>query len=143
MDCETLERLTRRPEDYEEISELWIKFINIGEHGMMSNLDFYILLSNYQSELTESSISQSEIVKSTYNLPTNDRFERKSDYLFEPEIQTKNNQLNKSTKLKTPSLPPHAFKKIRLGSGSFAYQCTINDCKKRFTRKAENAKSHW
>jgi hypothetical protein len=145
MDSEALERLTRRPEDFEKISEDWSKYINIGDDEM-SNLDFYILLTNYQSELSESSYKSTNDI-----LPPMDIFidHKNSDYILEPEIETTNNDITvdnpspKSSKPKQPALPPNSFRKVKLGSGNCVFECTINNCLKRFTRKAENAKAHW
>jgi hypothetical protein len=39
-------------------------------------------------------------------------------------------------------MPLTAFRKVSTSNGSM-YECTLENCTKRFTRRAENAKSHW
>lgn len=42
-----------------------------------------------------------------------------------------------------PKLPPDAFRKIQDNFGGVFYECSFNDCRKRYSRRAENAKAHW
>lgn len=39
--------------------------------------------------------------------------------------------------------PYTAFREVVLKTGGTMYECTAPNCPKRFTRRAENAKSHW
>jgi hypothetical protein len=48
-----------------------------------------------------------------------------------------------SLKPYVPQLPHNAFHRVILNNGKALYKCTAVDCGKTFTRKAENAKSHW
>lgn len=42
-----------------------------------------------------------------------------------------------------PQLPANAFRRVVMPDMQVVYQCTAPECGKSFTRKAENAKSHW
>jgi hypothetical protein len=44
---------------------------------------------------------------------------------------------------KPPSMPSQAFRKVISNDGRTYFECTANDCDKRFTRRADNARAHW
>lgn len=52
------------------------------------------------------------------------------------------NPFDGSYAVNVPPLPKSAFRTVK-ENNRHVFECTVPDCNKRFTRRAENAKAHW
>lgn len=84
----------------------------------------------------------SKIKLSPITIPLHSSHAAQINYTWDPCLTSPISSNPEIQHFIVPDMPPTAFKKV-FANGREYFECTVNGCQKKFTRKAENAKSHW
>ena len=137
---EALENMINSPHDIINWKEYWDMYIATPDSSMVGTTHFAADVPIEKQDSAQTIVATRSSGK--LSLDTRDVFNSKiTPALLSPSDSSSPDCMVKND-WAVPLLPKNAFIKVKQDDKSY-FECTVEGCHKRFTRRAENAKAHW